>query len=84
MTLQKSENLYDFWRPIKSGLSTDVLVPPYLINHMMETLKKLKIEFSEFIENVETLIQSQKSSTDRRYSGKISFDQYYSHDDVCN
>ena len=82
--LQKSENLYDFWKPIRSGLSTDVLVAPHSMNHMTHILKNLNIEFYEYIENVEKLIQEQKSTKSyQKYSGKINFDQYYSHDDVC-
>ena len=52
---------------------------------MIKILKNLNIEFYEYIENVEKLIQEQKSTKSyQKYSGKINFDQYYSHDDVCS
>ena len=51
---------------------------------MIQILKNLNIEFYEYIENVEKLIQEQKSTKSyQKYSGKINFDQYYSSDDVC-
>ena len=84
VALKKSEDNYDFWKPIASGFSTDVLVPPSLMKQMKQILKEAKIEHSIIIEDVENLInvQDQKSKTYLGYNGKINFNEYYSHDDV--
>ena len=48
-----------------------------------QTLKKSNINHSIVIENVQNLIQDQNSRTHRPgYTGKINFNEYYSHDDV--
>ena len=80
--LQKSEDFYDFWKPVKSGFSTDVLVPPFLMKQMEQILKQSNIEHSIYIENLANLIKTQKSRTSQGYTGKINFNEYYSHDDV--
>ena len=84
LALQKSEDNYDFWKPIKSGFSTDVLVPPLLMKQMQQILKESNIEYSIIIEDVGKLIkdQNQESKTYRGYNGKINFNEYYSHNDV--
>ena len=84
VALKKSEGNYDFWKPIASGFSTDVLVPPSLMKQMKQILKEAKIEHSIIIEDVENLInvQDQKSKTYLGYNGKINFNEYYSHADV--
>ena len=82
LALQKSEDFYDFWKPIKSGLSTDVLVPPFMMKQMEEMLKQSNIEYSVYIENVEDLIKVKMSRNSLGYTGKIKFSEYYSHDDV--
>merc|ERR1712156_767057 len=80
--LQKSEDFYDFWKPVKSGFSTDVLVPPFLMKRMEQILKISNIEHSIYIENVEDLIKNERSRTSQGYTGKINFNEYYSHDDL--
>lgn len=80
--LQKSEDFFDFWKPVKSGFSTDVLVPPFLMKRMEQILKISNIEHSIYIENVEDLIRNERSRTSQGYTGKINFNEYYSHDDV--
>ena len=82
--LRKYEVNYDFWKPIASGFSTDVLVPPHLMKEMRKILKDVNIEHSIVIEDVEELIkvQNQKSRTYQGYNGKLNFNEYYSHDDV--
>ena len=80
--LQKSEDFFDFWKPVKSGFSTDVLVPPFLMKRMEQILKISNIEHSIYIENVEDLIKNERSRTSQGYTGKINFNEYYSHDDV--
>ena len=84
LALKKVEDNYDFWKPIASGFSTDVLVPPSLMKQMKQILKDFNIDHSIVIEDVEKLIkvQNQKSRTHRGYNGKINFKEYYSHDDV--
>ena len=84
LALKKSEDDYDFWRPIKSGFSTDVLIPPFLMKHMEQILKQYNIDHSIVIGNVQNLIKVQNSRTSeiQGYNGKINFNEYYSHDDV--
>ena len=84
LALKKVEDNYDFWKPIASGFSTDVLVPPSLMKQMKQILKDFNIDHSIVIEDVEKLIkvQNQKSRIHRGYNGKINFKEYYSHDDV--
>ena len=83
LALRKSEDDYDFWRPIKSGFSTDVLISPSLMKSIKQTLKKSNINHSIVIENVQNLIKVQNSRTHQPgYTGKINFNEYYSHDDV--
>ena len=83
LALRKSEDDYDFWRPIKSGFSTDVFISPSLMKSINQTLKKFNINHSIVIENVQNLIKVQNSRTHQPgYNGKINFNEYYSHDDV--
>jgi len=81
--LQKLEEVYDFWRPARSGLSTDIMVGPLNQNYLYNLLSNLGVEFVEVINDIGTLIEEQKvKSLGKRYQGKISFDQYYPHDDL--
>ena len=83
VALQKFKDVYDYLKPVKSGFSTDVLVPPdFLMKQMEQILKQYNIEHTIVIENLEKLIESQKSKTSQGYTGKINFDEYYSHFDV--
>ena len=83
LALRKSEKDFDFWRPIKSGFSTDVLIPPILMKHMEKILKQSTINHTIVIGNVQNLIKVQNSRTHQPgYTGKINFNEYYSHDDV--
>ena len=81
--LQKLEEIYDFWRPARSGLSTDIMVGPLNQKYLYNLLSNLGVEFVEVINDIGTLIEEQKvKSLGKKYQGKISFDQYYPHDDV--
>ena len=71
----------DFWKPIRSGVSTDLMIQPNTLLYFSAKLQKLGIDFEEKISDVGALIQSQKL-TKEAYDGKISFDKYYSHSDV--
>ena len=84
LALRQSEDDYDFWRPIKSGFSTDILIPPFLMKDMEQILTQSNINHSIVIENVQNLIKVQNSRTSEQpgYTGKINFNEYYSHDDV--
>ena len=82
--LQKWKETYDFWRPARSGRSTDIMVGPGEHNYLISQLNNLGIVFIEVINDIGSLITSQKmNSLGKNYQGKISFDTYYSHDEVC-
>jgi len=81
--LEKLKDVYDFWRPATSGRSTDIMVGPREQNYLYNLLKNLGIEFVEIINDIGDLIATQKSRVaEKSYQGKISFDTYYSHDDL--
>jgi len=81
--LQTLEEVYDFWRPARSGLSTDIMVGPLNQKYLYNLLSNLGVEFVEVINDIGTLIEEQKvKSLGKNYQGKISFDQYYPHDDL--
>jgi len=81
--LQKWEEIYDFWRPARSGRSTDIMVGPGQHNYLISQLNNLGIVFIEVINDIGSLITSQKmNSLGKNYQGKISFDTYYSHDEL--
>ena len=81
--LEKLKDVYDFWRPAGPGRSTDIMVGPREQNYLYNLLKNLGIEFVEIINDIGDLIATQKSKVaEKSYQGKISFDTYYSHDDV--
>lgn len=50
--LQKLEDVYDFWRPARSGLSTDIMVGPQEQNYLYNLLENLGIEFVEIIKDI--------------------------------
>merc|ERR1711935_870388 len=54
--LQKLEEVYDFWRPARSGLSTDIMVGPLNQKYLYNLLSNLGVEFVEVIDDIGTLI----------------------------
>ena len=82
--LQSFENDFDFWQPIKSGFSTDIMIGPNQYDFLSNHLKNQKINFDIVMDDIGSIIKSQRIETQNRnlQQGKISFDAYYSHDEV--
>ena len=86
--LQNLEDDFDFWRPIKSGLSTDIMFGPNQYDNLSDQLKNQEINFDIIMSDIGSLIKSQRIETQNRHSsrnlqqGKITFDSYYSHNEV--
>ncbi len=87
LELRQWENDYDFWRPARSGLSTDIMVGPTQKLYLSHQLTRLGIQFAEVIPDLGKLIKSQQLAAESKRSygrgdGRINFDQYYSHDEL--
>ena len=83
--LRKWEEVFDFWKPSGAGQSADILFPPEstkTVDHLLKEFDRLKVETSTMIEDVGLLINETTRRFHVPYNGRISFDQYYSHDDV--
>jgi hypothetical protein len=86
--LQFLEDDFDFWQPIKSGLSTDIMFGPNQYDNLLNQLKNREINFDIIMSDIGSLIKSQRIETQNRHSsrnlqqGKLTFDSYYSHNDV--
>ena len=86
--LQKFEDDFDFWQPIKSGLSTDIMFGPSQYDILMNQLKNQEINFDIIMSDIGSLIKSQQIDTQNRNAGrnlqqgKLTFDSYYSHNEV--
>lgn len=83
LTLQKYEEEFDFWRPARPGMSADIMVPPGTkFLKFAQNMRREGIDFSVIIPDIGAMIENQKSAKSAPYDGKISFDQYYPHDDL--
>jgi len=82
IALRQYEDEYDFWTEIRSGVWTDVMVPPHKFMIFSQKMRKLGVDFSVINNDIGALIDSQKSRKQERYNGRISFDQYYRHEDL--
>jgi hypothetical protein len=72
---------YDFWRPARQGHTADIMVSPEEFPALAKSLWAMGIEFEDMISDVGSLIKSQKTPKST-FNGKISFDNYYPHEDV--
>ena len=84
LALQKYEEEYDFWRPARAGMTSDIMVPPGTkFLRFAQNMHREGIDFSVIIPDIGALIDNQRlSSRSAPYDGKISFDQYYPHDEL--
>ena len=82
--LQSFEDDFDFWLPIKSGFSTDIMVGPNQYDFLSNQLKNQEIKFDIVVDDIGSIIKSQGIEAHNRtlQQGKLSFDAYYSHKDV--
>ena len=82
--LQNFEDDFDFWQPIKSGFSTDIMVGPNQYDFLSNQLKNQEIKFDIVEDDIGSKIKSQSMEAQNRtlQQGKISFDAYYSHKEV--
>ena len=82
--LQNFEDDFDFWQPIKSGFSTDIMIGPNQYDFLSNQLKNQEINFDIVMDDIGSIIKSQRIEPQNRnlQQGKISFDTYYSHDEV--
>ena len=82
--LQNLVDDFDFWQPIKSGLSTDIMFGPNQYDNLSSQLKNEEINFNIIMSDIGSLIKSQRIEMENRnlQQGKITFDSYYSHNEV--
>ena len=82
--LQSFEEGFDFWQPIRSGFSTDIMVGPNQYDFLSNQLKNQEIKFDIVMDDIGAIIKSQRIEAKKRnfQQGKISFDAYYSHKEV--
>merc|ERR1712004_578898 len=84
LALQKYEEEYDFWRQARAGMTADIMVPPGTkFLRFAQNMHRESIDFSVIIPDIGALIDNQRlNSKSAPYDGKISFDQYYPHDEL--
>ena len=77
--LQSFEDDFDFWLPIKSGFSTDIMVGPNQYDFLSNQLKNQEIELDIVMDDIGAIIEFQRLEAQNRklQQGKISFDDYY-------
>ena len=83
--LQSFEDEFDFWQPIRSGFSTNIMVGPNQYDFLSNQLKTQDIKFEIVIDDIGPLIKSERIENEKNRNsqqGKISFDAYYSHNEV--
>ena len=86
--LRNLEEDFDFWRTIKFGFSTDIMVGPNQYDFLSSQLKNQEIKFDIVMDDIGAIIESQRIEAQNRAQnrnlkqGKISFDDYYSHKEV--
>ena len=86
--LQSFEDNFDFWQPITSGFSTDIMVGPNQYVFLSNQLTNQEIKFDIVMDDIGAIIESQRIEAQNRAQnrnlkqGDISFDDYYSHKEV--
>ena len=90
--IQSFEEGFDFWQPIRSGFSTDIMVGPNQYDFLSNQLKNQEIKFDIVMDDIGAIIESQRIEAQNRAQtraqnrnlkqGEISFDDYYSHKEV--
>ena len=86
--LQSFEEGFDFWQPIRSGFSTDIMVGPNQYDFLSNQLTNQEIKFDIVMDDIGAIIESQRIEAQNRAQnrnlkqGEISFDDYYSHKEV--
>ena len=86
--LQSFVEDFDFWQPIRSGFSTDIMVGPNQYDFLSNQLKNQAIKFDTVMDDLGAIIESQRIEAQNRAQnrnlkqGKVLFDDYYSHKEV--
>ncbi len=78
---------YDFWKSPRAGYSADIMASPGQLAALQELLSDSHINFEVMVDDVEKLSQKTRSKLDKTMpiqlqKGKISFDDYHTHDEV--
>ena len=58
--LQSFEDDFDYWQPIKSGFSTDIMVGPNQYGFLSNQLKNQEIKFDIVMDDIGAIIESQR------------------------
>ena len=82
LALEKYEGDLDFWRRPRPGMTADIMVPPTKFLAFAQRMHREGIDFSVIIPDVGAMIESQKMTKSAPYDGRISFDQYYPHEEL--
>lgn len=68
---------YDFWTDVtKTGQSVDIMVPPHLKYNFLDFLKLKKLDAHLWIENVQQLIDEEKSQVARK-ARDFNWEEYH-------
>jgi murein tripeptide amidase MpaA len=82
LTLQDQNPGVTFWKGVRHvGQPVDIMFPPHLQNEMLESLLSQGMSSSEFIENVQTLVDEEQKAMDKASaspSPKLEWNVYHS------
>ena len=79
--LQNDPHL-DFWTEIGINRPVDIMVTPFKKSNLEQQLKIGGMKTMKMIENVEDLIQEERNAKPERKSRQMTWDDYYSVDQV--
>ena len=72
----------DFWTEVGLNRPVDIMMTPFTKSSTENKLKMKGMKVEKMIDNVETLIQAEREAKPKSTSGQMTWDDYYTHDQV--